>query len=222
MIRYMYVLVGDLVASREAEARHRLTEQIETALASVNGKYARDWLAELETTRGIDEISGVLRRADNAFEVVVDLNTAVWPQRFRFGFAAGMIDVVGHSRKASDMDGPAFHQAADALARAKARHQVMNLNLPQQAAETCRLLEETVRLHHTLMQGWKPKTARAVQVYRELPKERRRQAEVAGVLGLSQQAVSEAHRRAHLGKLLAVEKAVADWLAQLPPTSSPW
>lgn len=215
-----YVLIGDLVGSREARNRRALSRRIENAIAllSTGCKGQGMWRAPLMTTRGIDELSGVLRKPTWAFDVSVALNTMVWPHRFRFALAWGPIDVAWRTRDAAAMDGPAFHQASDAMERARRDGLGFAIDLPETQHAACRVVEELCRVHQTLMQRWSKEAAKTVQAYRELEWRsgttggRVTQAGVAHRLGKTQQAVSEALQRAHFMELIAAEVAVHSWL----------
>lgn len=204
-----YVLVGDLVASRRAPARRSLTQRLERALADSAQRFP--WQAPLMSTRGLDEISGVLSQPSTAFDVCVALNEALWPQRFRFALACGAIDVAPGSAVAADMDGPAFHRAADALSRGRATDLPFTLAVPPAQPAACAMAEALGALHGTLMRQWSPGAARAVEALRHGGS----QSAAAAALGITQQAVSGALARAHQRKMEAAQAALRNWLGTL-------
>lgn len=211
----VYVLVGDLVRSRSASRRPALAKAIEAALKHITRANAPDWIAPPVTTRGLDEISAVLRRPDHAFDIVTDLNIAVWPNRFRFALARGQIDVARRSRDAAAMDGPALHLAADALARLESRHGLFAVNLPGANPASCSLLEAATDLHSALLADM---AKRQVQVL-SLLRRGQTQAQAAASLDITQQAVSLANRAAHIAALRHAEESIRLFLADLhaPP-----
>ncbi len=107
-----FVLVGDMIHSRAIRERHKMAQRVEAQIRLVNRRWRGAWIAPLTTTRGMDEISGVLREARPAFDIVVFLNSALHPARFRSALASGAVDVAPESGDAAAMDGPAFHRAA--------------------------------------------------------------------------------------------------------------
>lgn len=203
-------LSADLESSRRVEDREGLAARIEAVLAGLNHRHRADLLAPLETTRGLDEISAVLARRRPAFELVVGLNLALWPHRFRFALADGYLDVVGE--RASDMDGPAFHRAADALARARKHALPLTLDFERSPAAGARLAEAAARMHHLMMGQWTEKIAEVVRALHPLTRtEEVSQGVVGARLGKTQQAVSDLVRKAQLDALLSTEAALADW-----------
>lgn len=208
-----YVLIADLVKSRQVQERKALGQRIEAALSKLT-KMNKDgpvWLAPPVTTRGIDEISGVLHSPEHAFDIVVRLNLAIWPQRFRFALGAGEIDVGVKSNNASDMDGSAFHLASDALARGRKNDLGFMVSIPDQPTENCQLLEAAAHLHETFMRAWTPREMQAVAAYRR----HGHQADAARQLGVSQQAISDALRRAGMKEMSNAEDAIRAWLGHL-------
>lgn len=137
------------------------------------------------------------------------LNEDVWPLRFRVAIGYGLVDVSERSTNAGDMDGPAFHAAADALLRAKDQGLPFALSISGWSVADCGLAEELARLHVTLMEDWTDARVKIVAAYRELG----RQADVARRLGVTQQAVSAALGKAHFHELVAAEDALRRWLA---------
>lgn len=218
MIAWGYALVGDVVASRKEPDRAELGRRIEAALARVNARHARAWIAPLETTRGLDEVSSLLRHPGAAFEVVAAVNVMLWPARFRFALAGGSIDVGDVGDHAADLDGPAFHRAADALARAREERRPLAVSLDALSPEVSRLLEETAHLHHAHLRA---ATARGIEIMRHArglltdgPPPTGR--EIAEVLDVSPSAVSQALTRSHHGEMVAAEEAITALLATLP------
>lgn len=202
------VLVADLVSSRTATGRKALAAAVERELARAARERSEAWYAPPVTTKGLDEVSGVLRRAGPAFDIATGINLALWPHRFRFAIAVGEVDVAARSRDAAAMDGPAFHAAADALERGRANDLPFALALPGVPDETRDVFEQLARLHGTLVAGWTGNTARIVAAYRR----EGTQARVAEELGISQQAVSKALRSGHWRELDAAEEALRRWL----------
>lgn len=205
-------LSADLYASREAPRRSALAERIEQVLTAVNDAHRDEWIAPLESTRGIDEVSAVLRRRKHAFDIIAAVNLALWPQRFRFALADGPLDVTGPS--ASDMDGPAFHGAADALARARDEHLTLAVAFEGTTVAQQRMAESTAELHQTLVAGWTEQIATTIRFRRPPGRAQRTQAEVAAMLGNTQQAVSDSLRRGHLRALIRAEDTLRAWLEE--------
>ena len=203
-----FVLVADLVASRRAPRRAELAARLERCLTAL--REHPDWQAPLMSTRGLDELSGVLRCPDAAFDIVHTVSLAVWPQRFRFSLAAGPLDLARDSRVAADMDGPAFHRAANALARVRDTGQAVGFDLPASDPAVVRLAETAANLHQLTVAHWSPAAAAAAAAYETSGT----QAEAAQRLGVTQQAVSAALHRAQQAELAAARTTLRAWLQQ--------
>jgi len=215
MIPFVYAFLADLESSRVATEREDLGRAVERAIEAVNQDFREDWVAPLETTKGLDELSGALRRADRAFDVAVRLNVRIWPARFRFGLGAGAVDVGSVGDRASDLDGPALHHAADALRRAGSAALPLALHASVlDDPSLIELVEAAALLHHTILRSWKPRTARVARVLDELGGEGVTQSEMAARLAMTQQGVSDALRRANRKELFAAEHAIRDCLAR--------
>jgi hypothetical protein len=204
----MYALIADLVGSRTIKNRKGLSRTIGLALSDAASAHAAEWHAPLAIARGLDELSALMTRPDRAFDVAVALNLAIWPHRFRFSLASGTVDVGLETARAPAMDGSAFHRASDGLRRAKQFDLPFAVVAPELPAEVSRLVEELARLHGILMADWTRSRARTVAAFRGLGSQKR----VAGELGVTQQSVSEALRRARNGEMLAAEEAIRTWL----------
>lgn len=211
-IRY-FALIGDLTRSRRKAERALLAEHIEAMKRQVNDRFAHAFVAPLETTRGLDEVSSLLQRPAHAFDIVSSVNLLLWPATFRFALGEGTVDVWGHSGRASDMDGPAFHHAADALTRGRNKNLLFSVKVQDLSPGLGDLLEAAASLHHAVTHDWTANIARTIQLYRPGTGETPTQEQVATQLGQTQQAVSDAVRRGHLTELTSIEYAVRQVLS---------
>jgi hypothetical protein len=207
--RLLFAFVADLADSRRAPDRSRLARAVAKALRDLASAWPDDWAAPPITTRGLDEISGVLRRPEHAFDALAELNAAIWPQRFRAALAGGSVDVAARTRNAGAMDGPAFHRAADALLRAKRKDLPLVLAVDFLAPEEQRVLEQAMRLHGAVVAAWKPSRAAAVTALRATGTQKA----AARRLKVTPQSVSEALAAAHGSEIVALEAAIRERLA---------
>ncbi len=227
--RPLWAFVADLEQSRKVRNRASLSKQLERELAYLQGDKApgrlaarghrpqpEAWLAPLESVRGIDELSGVCRTPGVALAAAFHLTLALWPHRFRFALARGPLDVGLETGEAGAIDGPAFHLAADALARAHEEKRPLTFTVPEWEPAAVAALEDAFGLHRAFTKEWTKRQREVVQAwYRH-----ETQHEVAKVLGISQSTVSETLDRAHALELLALETSLPahlDWLDTLSP-----
>ncbi len=213
------VVLGDMVRSRDRVERGRLADRLTDTLDRLNGQFADQVQAPLTMARGIDEISGVFRRPEAVFDMLVRLNLYVWPAFFRFSVVRGEVDVHRDSRDASKMDGPAFHKSAAAIESLKASGLLLHLDtgLCDPASEKLYSLLGTA--HLKLLAQLKQGSIRVLKAYYQaLPgQDTPTQDEVAARIGFkSRQAVSDALQRADYDFLVKIEDAMRDWARGLP------
>jgi hypothetical protein len=205
----MTVIVGDLVSSRKIEDRRRASKTIRSAMARLNKKHAAEIYAPLTLTRGIDELSGVLRRTDATYRICRELNEAVAPQSFRFAIVRNDLDVAVNSKDAAQMDGRAFHKAADMIQLAKRQGQHFRFDLGLKHQDLNLWINELANLAHILRSSWTGHQRKLVELYAKLGN----QEAVAKRLGITQQAVSVAMRQAHWREVERAERLVDQALA---------
>lgn len=201
-----FAVSGDLIRSKEIRQRGRIAREIERALETVNARF--EWEAGMVTTRGLDEVSGVLASPDQTFDVLVALNLELWPNRFRFALGAGEIDVAVGSGDAAAMDGSAFHRAAEAMVRARKDGLPFAMSMAGLSKVDRALLESAALLHADIMEMWTTRVYDFIWSYLREGKQRL----VAEEFGTTQQAVSDALGRGRLRELRATEKAIREWL----------
>ena len=109
-------IIGDVVASRRVPNRAALQRRLGVALAEVNRRFAPAIASTFALTIG-DEFQGLLGGADDLHRLLGRLRAAVHPIEVRFGLGVGRLDTPLMA-EAIGMDGPCFHRARTALARA--------------------------------------------------------------------------------------------------------
>lgn len=204
---FAHVLLADLIHSRRVGDRRALERCLRGVLERL-GAEADLWHAPLEAVKGIDELSSVILVPARAFDVAWEINLALWPERFRFALAEGDVDIGWETRRAGPMDGPAYHRAAAALQRARDSARPFTLGLAHVASADGDVFESLAMLHERIMHGWSPREAETVRLYHEFGQ----QTAVAERLGITQQAVSDALRRAAEKELRETRVALGAWL----------
>lgn len=159
----------------------------------------------------MDEVSGLLLRLDHAFDFVAILNLKIWPAKFRVAIASGEIDVGQSSNYAPDMDGSAFHLAAQTLQRTENQGLLFGMQIDWIPTPMTTLIEAAARLHADIMEDWKPSRAQATHAIRRV----HTQQAAAEALGIRQQSISEALKAAHAKHLFAMEDSIREYLTHL-------
>lgn len=114
MVEY-YVVLGDVVHSREIEDREAFQEQLSETCTRFTAAERDDVFGDFKILKGIDEFGGVLQSLANLYEVVTTLQDELRPHEVRIVVASGLIDVGLTSFDVEKMDGEAFHKASERL-----------------------------------------------------------------------------------------------------------
>ena len=206
-LKLFTVVVGDVIHSRNISDRKMLSRTIPSVIRRIVDAYQDEFYAPLVLTRGIDEISGVLRNPGGSYKICKCLNEMIYPESVRFAVVAGIIDVMVASKDARKMDGPAFHKAADIIEQARRKN--MRYCFGVGPVETNSLLNELTNLIEVLRSGWSKHQRSVVQLYEKLGI----QQAAAKILGVTQQAISDALKQAHWDEVKRAEDAINRALA---------
>ena len=109
-----YVLIGDMVKSREQKDRRRVQEKFAAILADLNSTYKEELQTNLTITLG-DEFQGVFLKGKKILDFVVKFIYEMQPVNFRFGLGYGEISTALVSLETKVLDGPAFYKAREGL-----------------------------------------------------------------------------------------------------------
>lgn len=212
------VVKWDLADSRSLEDRTGFERALDDALKELVQEVEpgwwwvgwpeqeRAWMREPGRTAGIDEVTAVARTPAVLVEATLVLNALVWPHRFRAGVGFGEIDIGG---KLAEMDGPAFHSAREAIDRARSEDILLALELGDSPAPSGqRLLEGAANAWGRFVAGWTEREYKAVMAYRE----QGTQVAAAKHLGMTQQGVADALKRANFDTILHLEEAMRGWI----------
>jgi SatD family (SatD) len=114
-------LIGDIVASRQLDPRQRtaLQRRLEQLLDAMNRQYRDALAAKFLLTLG-DEFQGVLTRGDVVPDIVWQLETGLRQIDVRIAIGLGTLNPP-FKDVALGMDGPAFHQAREAIELSRKR-----------------------------------------------------------------------------------------------------
>jgi hypothetical protein len=160
-------------------------QEIDQTLSAISDRWRGQWL---EQPARLEEeplrIAAVLSRPCHAFDFAVALHLALWPLRFKIMATSANRATAKKQLQSSKAD---FQIHMDGL------DEVDEL-----------LIQSTAQLHAVIMKEWKPSRAKAAQAMRSC----KNQLEVAELLGIRQQSVSEALRAGHAKELEACETAI--------------
>lgn len=210
MVEY-YVVLGDVVHSREIEDREAFQDRLEATCQQFTARERDDVWGDFKILKGIDEFGGVLQSLENVYEVVTAFQKALRPHEVRMVVAGGSIDVGLTSWDVEKMDGEAFHRADERLEEIEDGPLSFDLlvdddSLAQAVADEINLL-----LH--VKRDWTDRQWEVASVRERVGT----QTAVAEKLGVTQQAVSNVLSGANWPLVNEVEGRLRETLAKYEP-----
>ncbi|RBI64724.1 hypothetical protein DMJ13_07420 [halophilic archaeon] len=200
----VYVLLGDVIGSRDVEERASFRRRLERACERVSRN--DDVLADVEILKGIDELGGVLSSPTSIDEIAFSLADDLRPNRVRLALVRGEVDVGVETRDVAKMDGPAFHRASELLETVERTDLLFDMETGRQPLDAA--VADEINLLLLLRQDWTDGQREIIEAYRR----RGTQVEVADELGVSQQSVSKSLRRASWPTIRTVEERLDETL----------
>lgn len=110
-----YVVLVDLINSREIQDREAFETRLENALNYVNEEEKESISTPFTQMKGIDEFGCVLTRVSPIPDIISEILNRIHPSSGRFAIASGEIDIGVGGETVAEMDGPAFHRASALL-----------------------------------------------------------------------------------------------------------
>jgi len=195
-----YVVLIDIVSSREITDRSAFESRLSDAMSRINEAESEHLATPLTRMKGIDEFGCVLTRLGPLPSIVGRFLDTIHPTLARFGVATGGIDIGNDRDTVAEMDGPAFHRANALLERLESDELFIRLDVgePMDALVSGAL--------NSLVLARKDVTERQMEAVRAY-EEYGTQTAVGEQLGTAQQAVSDMLSRAeyHRRKLIRDE-----------------
>lgn len=196
------VIIGDVIGSKSVEDRGALKARIDDGVALVNEELSNRLVAPFQPLKGVDEIGGVLADLRGAYHAVRVLTEAVHPVEIRFAIVWGDVDIGGDGDDVTEMDGPAFHDADDELAKLGDRDRYVAVVVDRPAKDWLeRLLSNQFELLLILKHELTERQMEILRVYREV----RRLAPVASEFDVTVQSISNTLKRARAQPMLDIE-----------------
>ncbi len=156
-------LIGDVIASRQLpeRARAKLQRDLRDAMPEFNQRWRRSLAARFAVTRG-DEFECLLHTAEPVWEIAHGVRHTFPQADWVIACGRGPISTKLDGRPAApEVDGPCFHLAREALARAKANRLVFTF-----AGFPRRELDGFADYYSALYWSWTPRQRRAAILFR--------------------------------------------------------
>lgn len=199
-----YVVVADVVGSREVEDRGAFDRTLRDALSRMNDRHEDAAVADFAVLKGVDEFAGVLATPASLVAAVTDLQAALHPVSARYAAVEGVIDVGVDAGDVRRMDGPAFHRADELLGDLRDGRFALELDEARLAGAVTAGLDVVLARR----ENWTERQVEVVESYRHHGTQRA----TADALGVSQQAVSRVLSQADYGRVRRAERLLADAL----------
>jgi len=126
-------VIGDIIASREAEERGALQARLKAAIAGANLACRNTLASSFILTLG-DEFQGLLNSPDEMHRLLARFRADLHSAEVRFGIGIGPLDTPLEAQ-ALGMDGPCFHRARDAVERAASRQTYVEVSIPDDSGD---------------------------------------------------------------------------------------
>lgn len=201
-----YVVLGDVVSSRDATDRAALGERLADGCDRVTDRF--ETVAPFEPLKGVDEFGGVLPTPASAYDVTLALRAALRPERVRVAVVGGEVDVGLETGRVARMDGPAFHRADELLAGMDAAGRTFAFESAGGSLDT--LVTDEVNLLLARRRSLTDRQREVIRAYRDHGTQRA----AAEALDVTQQAVSKALRAADWRLVAGVEERLRGVLAR--------
>ncbi len=199
MKQELYVILGDVIASRRIDDREAFQRTLEEVCLKVNRNFGEDIYADFKILKGIDEIEGVILNITNFYKILNTMLEHFCPHSMRFVLVLGYIDTAVESHDVSRMDGPAFHRASDLMKDLKGSRLMFRMSIGDEMID--KIVAGEINLIFFLKRGWSHRQCSILWEYRKTGTQKM----VAKALGITQQAVSKALNRSMWKEISSIE-----------------
>ncbi|MBC2696546.1 MAG: hypothetical protein HF982_14970 [Desulfobacteraceae bacterium] len=210
MKQKFYVLLGDVIQSRQIDNRDDFQKKIEETCKNINTMYAEGIYADFKILKGIDEIGGVLSSMSNIYKIITRILNDIYPNTIRFALVFDYIDTALETRNVTKMDGVAFHKASEMIRELKMSKLMFNMSVEDEMLDMS--ITGQINLIFLIK---KNRSATQYNIVREYEKTKK-QSEVAKKLRITQQAVSKNLKRSMWKEIRTFEEKINFILQDYP------
>ncbi|MFO7966277.1 MAG: SatD family protein [Archaeoglobaceae archaeon] len=196
----LFVLLGDVVASRKIREKENFQKKLISACEKVNSDYLEDLYAELKILKGKDEIGGVLLYMSNIFHIISTIQSEIHPQLMRFVLVFDHLDTALNTRDTAKMDGPAFYKASEIMGDLKKSNLMFDMMVGDTVIDTA--ISNQINLILLLKKDWTQRQHQIVQDYEKTGN----QYETAKNLNITQQSISKTLSRLMWSEIKIIEE----------------
>ncbi len=204
-----YVLLGDIVSSKQIKDRARFQKKLIKACEDINQAHEMEIIAPMKIIKGSDEIGCLLGNLAPLYKIIDTLSKDLYPVKIRFVLVYGKIDAGVSTEDISQMDGPAFHQASQLMNDLKKEKLIFKMTTSNKILDT--LISNNINLMDLLKNRWSHTKVEIINAYERWGDQHK----VAGELGISQQAVSYHLKSSNWKEIKKMEKDLKSALQEL-------
>jgi hypothetical protein len=202
MKQKFYVLLGDVIQSRQINNREDFQKKIEETCKNINTIYAEGIYADFKILKGIDEIGGVLSSMSNIYKIITKIFDDIYPNTIRFALVFDYIDIALGTRNITKMDGIAFHKASEMIRELKMSKLMFDMSVKDEMLDMS--ITGQINLIFLIKKNWSATQYNIVREYEKTNK----QSEVAKKLRITQQAVSKNLKQSMWREIRTVEEKI--------------
>lgn len=198
------VILGDQISSRIMDNRDQELIAQRQRLEEINGLFS-ERLAVPFTSTGGDEIQALVSSPHTAWDILETFDANSWLLQFRFTVGVGTL-ATSLRQRTSEMDGPCFHLAREAMEDAKReRRWVMFRGMGERRDAE---VNGVVRALQVIREGWtdRQRLAFCTRRHAEL------QVVAAELMGLDQSTMSKMLKAAHYSDYREIENVLRSLL----------
>lgn len=203
-----YVVLVDIVGSRDISNRGAFARQVEEAMSAVNRSGSAYMSTPLTRMKGIDEFGCVLTQLGPLPDIICSFLDRIHPTLARFGVASGEIDIGRDSNTVAEMDGPAFHRASELLVELESDALFVGVDVGK---PTDSLVATALNAFVLAREKLTERQMEVILAYEELGT----QTAAGNQLGIPQQAVSDLLSRANYDRRKRVQNGLRQAIEQL-------
>lgn len=202
MKQKFYVILGDVIQSRQIDNRDDFQKIIEKTCENINTTYAGGIYADFKILKGIDEMGGVLSSMSNIYKIITKILDDIYPNTIRFALVFDYIDTALETRNITKMDGVAFHKASEMIKELKMSKLMFDMSVEDEMLDMS--ITGQINLIYLIKKNW---SATQYNIVREYEKTKK-QSEVAKKLRITQQAVSKNLKRSMWKEIRTFEEKI--------------
>lgn len=201
-----FVLIGDLVASRELDNRAEVQTRFQDAVSELNRSLRGRLATPMKLTAG-DEVQALTQIPTVFVGIITHVSETLAPVQISWGIGFGQL-ATAFEDDVAKLDGPCFHRAREAVEAAKKSSRALQVAGIEEPDATS--LSALMNLIGSIRSAW---TERQLEVVRK--SRGRVQKDVARSLGVDPSTVSRTLALAHYRPVLEGEDAARGLLTKL-------